>query len=208
ILRAQGQIEFAVALLYVVFLSVIGGLMGAESLQALRRRRAAAAPNAPPPPLQKRRRRWIHKLPLKTRFKKSSLYISVIPPIAIGFFVGVLGAVMGVGGGFIMLPAMIYLLSVPTSVVVGTSLFQIMVVMAFTTLLHAVQNKTVDAVLALILLLGGVIGAQLGAELGARLRGEQLRMGLAAMVLAVALKLAYDLVATPDELYSISEGAA
>ncbi|MBX2854997.1 MAG: sulfite exporter TauE/SafE family protein [Rhodobacteraceae bacterium] len=198
-LRELGQVEFAVTLLYVVFLGIVGVLMAVESVTTLRRNR-----NGTPPPPSKPRRRLIHRLPFKMSFKQSKLYISVIPVLVIGFTIGVLGAIMGVGGGFIMLPAMIYLLGVPTNVVVGTSLFQIMFVMAFTALLHSVQNQTVDAVLALLLLLGGVIGAQIGAALGASLRGEQLRLLLAAVVLAVCLKLAIDLTVTPSELFSIT----
>ena len=198
-LRELGQVEFAVTLLYVVFLGIVGGLMAVESLATLRRNRNGATPTPSKP-----RRRWIHRLPFKMSFKQSKLYISVIPVLLIGFTIGVLGAIMGVGGGFIMLPAMIYILGVPTSVVVGTSLFQILFVMAFTALLHSVQNQTVDAVLALLLLIGGAIGAQVGAALGASLRGEQLRLLLAALVLAVCLKLAFDLTVTPSELFSIS----
>ncbi|MEO1121687.1 MAG: TSUP family transporter, partial [Pseudomonadota bacterium] len=171
-----------------------------ESVSALKRRRNGGLVTSS----AAKRRRWIHKLPWKVRFKQSKLYISVIPPILIGFSIGILGAIMGVGGGFIMLPALIYLLGMPTNVVVGTSLFQIVFVMMFTTILHAVENRTVDAVLALLLLLGGVVGAQFGAVLGARLRGEQLRLLLAALVLTVCLVLAFDLIATPSELYSIS----
>ena len=199
-LRELGQVEFFVTLCYVVFLGLVGGLMAFESVSALKRRRngGLVTSNAA------KRRRWIHKLPWKVRFKQSKLYISVIPPILIGFSIGILGAIMGVGGGFIMLPALIYLLGMPTNVVVGTSLFQIVFVMMFTTILHAVENRTVDAVLALLLLLGGVVGAQFGAVLGARLRGEQLRLLLAALVLTVCLVLAFDLIATPSELYSIS----
>lgn len=199
LLRALGQVEFAVSLLYVVFLGIVGSLMMAESLTTMRRTRQGG-------PVRTGRRggRWLHKLPLKARFKRSQLYISVIPPILIGLFIGVLGAIMGVGGGFIMIPALIYILGMPTSVVIGTSLFQIMIVMAFTCMLHAVENKTIDAVLALLLLLGGVVGAQVGASIGARLRGEQLRLLLAALVLSVCAKLALDLVVTPSELYGVT----
>ena len=203
-LRAMGQVELLVSLCYVVFLGVVGGLMFVESLGALRRARGApaAAPRA------RRRRTWVHALPLRMRFRASNLYISAIPPVLIGALVGLLAAIMGVGGGFIMVPAMIYLLGMPTSVVVGTSLFQILFVTGAATLLHATQNYTVDAVLALLLLVGGVIGAQIGTRLGTRLRAEQLRVLLAGMVLVVCLKLAWDLVATPAELYSLGSGGA
>ncbi|MEO0914231.1 MAG: sulfite exporter TauE/SafE family protein, partial [Pseudomonadota bacterium] len=131
---------------------------------------------------------------------------SAIPPFIIGMAVGVLAAIMGVGGGFIMVPAMIYILGMPTKVVVGTSLFQIIFVTGFTTMMHAVQNQTVDAVLAVLLLVGGVVGAQIGARIGVRLKAEQLRILLAILVLAVCGKLAFDLIATPSELYSLGTG--
>jgi uncharacterized membrane protein YfcA len=139
------------------------------------------------------------------RFRESRLFISAIPPAVIGFVVGLLAAVMGVGGGFIMVPAMIYLLGMPTSVVIGTSLFQITFVTGLTTVFHAVENQTVDAVLAVVLLVGGVFGAQLGAQIGARMKAESLRILLALLVLAVCAKLAVDLVVEPSELYSLAE---
>ena len=142
-------------------------------------------------------------LPFKMRFSTSGLYISVIPPLIVGVCVGVLAAIMGVGGGFIMVPAMIYLLGMPTKVVVGTSLFQIIFVTAFTTLLHATTNYTVDMVLAVLLLVGGVFGAQVGTRIGTKLKAEQLRILLAMMVLAVCGKLAFDLLVMPSELYSL-----
>jgi hypothetical protein len=142
-------------------------------------------------------------MPFKMRFRTSGLYISVIPPIVVGLCVGVLSAIMGVGGGFIMVPAMIYLLGMPTKVVVGTSLFQIIFVTAFTTMLHATTNYTVDIVLAVLLLVGGVIGAQIGTVIGARMPAEQLRVLLAALVLVVCGKLALDLLLEPSELYSL-----
>jgi hypothetical protein len=143
-------------------------------------------------------------LPFKMRFRTSGLYISVIPPLLVGLSVGVLAAIMGVGGGFIMVPAMIYLLGMPTKVVVGTSLFQIIFVTAFTTLLHATTNYTVDMLLALLLLIGGVIGAQVGTRIGTKMKAEQLRILLALMVLAVCGKLAFDLLVRPAELYSVA----
>jgi uncharacterized membrane protein YfcA len=143
-------------------------------------------------------------LPLRTRFRKSRLYMSVIPPLAIGALVGILAAIMGVGGGFIMVPAMIYLLRMPTNVVVGTSLFQIIFVTGLVTILHAVENQTVDVVLALLLLIGGVVGAQFGARAGQNLRGEQLRALLALMVIAVCLRLLFDLVVEPEERYELA----
>jgi uncharacterized protein len=142
-------------------------------------------------------------LPFKMRFNRSKLYISAVPPALIGAFVGFMAALMGVGGGFVMVPAMIYLLRVPTSVVIGTSLFQIVFVMAATTLLQSVQNKTVDVVLGIVLIIGGVVGAQMGVIAGTRLKGEQLRFLLAALVLLVCLRIGWELVVRPDEIYSI-----
>jgi uncharacterized protein len=198
-LREIGQFDFFVSFGYVTFLGTIGALMLIESLNAMRGLREGR-------PGSRRRsgqHSWLHGLPLKMRFRRSKLYISAIPPFAIGGLVGLLAAIMGVGGGFIMVPAMIYLLRVPTSVVVGTSLFQIMFVTAATTILHATQNKTVDVVLALILMVGGVIGAQFGAAAGEKLKGEQLRFLLAALVLLVCLRMAWGLVERPGELYTI-----
>jgi uncharacterized membrane protein YfcA len=149
---------------------------------------------------------WVHRLPLKVKFRTSGLYISVIPPLMVGFCVGVLAAIMGVGGGFLLVPAMIYLLGMPTKVVIGTSLFQTMFVTAFTTFMHAFTNQSVDLLLALLLIVGGVIGAQAGAHFGVRLKAEQLRILLALLVLAVALKLGLDLVLTPTEFYSVKAG--
>ncbi|MEZ5842804.1 MAG: sulfite exporter TauE/SafE family protein [Hyphomicrobiaceae bacterium] len=203
ILRQAGQFEFAVSLSYVTFLGIIGALMLVESLSAMRQ--AKAVPGGAPV-RRRARHNWVHGLPLKMRFRRSKLYISAIPPLGIGFLVGVLAAIMGVGGGFIMVPAMIYLLKMPTNVVVGTSLFQIVFVTAATTILHAQQNQTVDIVLALLLMVGGVVGAQFGAVAGERLKGEQLRFLLAGLVLLVALRIAWGLVGTPSELYSIGRG--
>ena len=196
-LREQGQVDLFVSVAYMDFLSAIGGLMLRESLAARRASRAGATVRRP------KRRKWLEGLPLRTRFYKSGVYMSIIPPMVIGLLVGMLAAMMGVGGGFIMVPAMIYLLRMPTNVVVGTSLFQILFVTALTTVLQATQNQTVDVVLAACLILGGVIGAQIGVRLGTRFRAEELRIGLALLVLAVGVKLAYDLIVTPGELYSI-----
>ena len=198
-LKSLGQVDLLVTLSYVVFLGIVGGLMFVESLNAIRRSRQ---PGGPPPP--RKRHNWVHNLPLKMKFRVSGLYISVIPPVLVGICVGILAAIMGVGGGFIMVPAMIYLLGMPTKVVVGTSLFQIIFVTAFTTLLHATTNYTVDMVLAVLLLVGGVIGAQVGTRIGTRMKAEQLRILLALMVLAVCGKLALDLLLPPSELYSIA----
>ena len=197
-LKAQGQVDLLVKLCYVVFLGIIGGLMFFESLRAIRNTKSGKPP-------ARKKHNWIHGLPFKMRFRVSGLYISVIPPLLVGVSVGILAAIMGVGGGFIMVPAMIYLLGMPTKVVVGTSLFQIIFVTGFTTLLHATTNFTVDVVLAVLLLVGGVIGAQIGTRIGVKLKAEQLRILLAIMVLAVCAKLALDLLIMPSELYSIGE---
>jgi uncharacterized membrane protein YfcA len=199
-LKSLGQVDLLVKLCYVIFLGIIGSLMFVESLNAIRKSRKQTGP------IKRKKHTWVHGLPFKMRFRVSGLYISVIPPLIVGVFVGILSAIMGVGGGFIMVPAMIYLLGMPTKVVVGTSLFQIIFVTAFTTLLHATTNYTVDMALAVLLLVGGVVGAQFGAVIGAKLKAEQLRILLALMVIAVCLKLALDLLIMPSELYSI--GAA
>ncbi|EKE45576.1 hypothetical protein OCGS_0193 [Oceaniovalibus guishaninsula JLT2003] len=201
VLRQMGQVDLMVRLCYVVFLGAIGALMFVESLNAIRKTRKGAPP-------VRRRHNWIHALPLKIKFRTSGLYISVIPPLLVGALVGLLAAIMGVGGGFIMVPAMIYLLGVPTKVVIGTSLFQIIFVTAFTTLLHATTNYTVDMLLALLLLIGGVIGAQIGTQIGLRMKAEQLRILLALLVLAVCGKLALDLFLRPADLYSIGADLA
>ena len=198
-LKSLGQVDLLVRLCYVVFLGIIGSLMFVESLNAIRR---SSKPGGARP--SRRRHNWVHNLPFKMKFRVSGLYISVIPPLLVGVSVGILAAIMGVGGGFIMVPAMIYLLGMPTKVVVGTSLFQIIFVTGFTTMLHATTNFTVDVVLAVLLLVGGVIGAQIGTRIGVKLKAEQLRILLAIMVLAVCGKLAFDLLIEPSELYSIA----
>ena len=201
-LKSMGQVDLLVKLCYVAFLGIVGGLMFIESLGALRNANKSNV-------LIKKRpkRTWIHVLPFKIRFRVSGLYISAIPPVLVGILVGILAAIMGVGGGFIMVPAMIYLLGMPTRVVVGTSLFQIIFVTAFTTMLHATTNFTVDIVLAVLLLVGGVIGAQFGTMIGSKLKAEQLRILLAAMVLLVCGKLAFDLVIQPSELFSLGKAS-
>jgi uncharacterized membrane protein YfcA len=197
-LQKAGQFELVISILYVFLLGSIGGLMFVESLRAIRR---AKDPNAALAP--RKRHTWAHGLPLKMRFRTSQLYVSAIPPFIIGALVGVLAAIMGVGGGFIMVPAMIYIIGMPTKVVVGTSVFQFLFVTCFTTIMHAVRSQTVDSMLAVILLVGGVIGAQVGVSLAAKLRAEQLRILLALLVLGVCLKLLLDLLLVPSELYSL-----
>jgi uncharacterized protein len=200
VLRQMGQFDVFVSISYVLFLGVIGSLMMIESVGTIQKNRTGETLAAK----RTGQHSWVHGLPFKMRFPRSKLYISALPPLAIGAFVGFLVAIMGVGGGFIMVPAMIYLLRVPTSVVVGTSLFQIVFVTATTTILQAATNQTVDIVLALLLMIGGVIGAQFGASAGSKLKGEQLRFLLAALVLLVCVRFAFDLVAAPKELFSLS----
>jgi hypothetical protein len=199
LLRRIGQLDLIISLLYVVFLGTIGGLMLLESLNAMRR----AARSQAAPPRKPGHHSWVHRLPLKMRFKKSKIYLSVIPVIGLGFGIGILTSVMGVGGGFIMVPAMIYLLRIPTNVVVGTSLFQIIFVTAYTTIVQAATNFSVDIVLAFLLMVAGVFGAQYGVRVGQKLRGEQLRALLGLLVLAVGLRLAIALVVTPADIFSI-----
>ncbi len=198
-MRRLGQVELLVNLFYVIFLGIIGLLMLVEGLNAIRKSRRGT--------VTRRKHHWVHTWPLKMKFRASGLYISAIPPVLVGISVGILSAIMGVGGGFIMLPAMIYILGMPTKVVVGTSLFQIIFVAAFTTMMHAITNNTVDILLALLLLVGGVIGAQIGTSLSVYLKAEQLRLALAVIVLAVCTKLALDLLLQPSELYSIAPEA-
>jgi uncharacterized protein len=204
VLREAGQAGLIISLTYVLFLGVIGALMLVESLRAMRRARAGK-------PVRARRaaqHNWVHGLPFKMRFPDSRLYISAIPPLVIGAVVGLLAAFLGVGGGFIMVPAMIYLLRMPTNIVIGTSMFQIIFVTAVVTMLHATLNQTLDVVLAALLVLGGVIGGQFGVRAGQKLKGEQLRALLALMVLAVAIRLLFDLVLRPADMFSIAPIAA
>ncbi len=203
-LRGMGQIDVVISLSYVVFLGGIGALTLIESVQLLRG--TSQAPAAAPPRRKLHRHLWIHGLPLKMRFRRSKLYISAMLPAGLGFFVGIMMAIMGVGGGFLLVPALIYLLGMPSALVVGTALFQIILVAANTTLLQAMANQTVDVVLALMLLFGSIIGAQFGARAGAQLHGERLRGLLALMVLAVCGKLVWDLVAPPADPFTLVAG--
>jgi uncharacterized membrane protein YfcA len=198
ILRRAGHIDLVISLLYVILLGVVGGLMLAESLRAMLRQRRKIAVRR-----KLHQHIWLHGLPLKMRFHKSRLYISAVVPLAIGLLGGMAVAILGVGGGFFMVPAMIYLLGMPTAVVPGTSLFQIIFTTAAVTILQALTNHTVDAMLALLLLAGGVVGAQFGTRFGAGLRGEQVRALLAILVVSVCIKLFVDLVLPPDDPYSI-----
>lgn len=202
IMTRLGQVDLFVQLSYVIFLGLIGAMMLQESLRSMMRSRKPGGA-----PIRRAHvHSWVHGLPFKMKFRASGLYISVIPPALIGAAVGFLAAIMGVGGGFILVPAMIYLLGMPTKVVIGTSLFQIIFVSAFTTIMHAVTSQTVDMMLALLLILGGVIGAQIGTRVGVRLKAEQLRILLSLLVLTVSLRIAADLLVTPDELYSVAPG--
>jgi hypothetical protein len=197
--KSIGQIDLLVTLSYVFFLGVIGALMLWESLGALRRKAKGV-----PAPRRREKRTLAHKLPIRMRFPRSGLYISVIPPLALGASTGVLAAIMGVGGGFILVPGMIYLLRMPTQVVIGTSLVQILIVTALVTILQSVQTGTVDLVLAMMLVVGGVIGAQFGARAGARMSAERLRAILGIVVVGAAIWLLLGLVLTPDELYVLA----
>jgi uncharacterized membrane protein YfcA len=200
LLRRIGQLDLIVSLMYVILLGSVGSIMLIESARAIRRARSGGAAELRRPG----QHNWVHKLPLKMRFRSSKLFVSVIPVLGLGAIIGFLGSILGVGGSFIMIPAMIYLLKVPTKVVIGTSLFQIVFVSGFTTIVHAVANQTVDVALAFALMVGGVVGAQYGARAGQRLRGEQLRALLAFLVLAVAVRLAIDLFVRPVSPFSLA----
>jgi len=200
LLAAIGQIDLTISVVYVAFLSVIGAMMMVESVQAIRAARGGTVT----------RRRgghhsWIHGLPFKMRFRRSKLYISVIPPILVGYFVGTLAAIMGVGGGFILIPAMIYILRMPTNVVIGTSFFQIVFVAALTGVMQSLENQAVDIVLGFLLVVGGVIGAQYGVRAAEKMPAEQLRALLAAILLLIGMRLGYDLISTPADPYSVVE---
>ena len=199
LLRALGQLDLTIAVSYLTLLSIVGGMMITESVRAIIRSRGGR-------PAEIRRpgsHIWIHGLPLKMRFKVSKIYVSVIPIWTIGFVIGFIGAVMGIGGGFLLVPALIYLIRVPTGVVIGTSQVLTLVTMAYATIIHAATNHLVDALLALLLMTGGVIGAQFGARAGQRFSGEQLRLLLGILVLSVGLRFAYDLVVQPTDQFSM-----
>jgi len=201
LLQAIGQIDTAIGLAYVIFLGGIGLLMLNESVATLRATRAGK-----PPKRIKRHHRLVAALPLRWRFYRSGLYISPIAPFALGAVVGALTVLLGVGGGFIMIPAMIYLLGMSATAVVGTSLLQILFVTAATTLVHSTTTRAVDIVLAALLLVGGVVGAQFGARFALKLKPEMLRFLLALIVLAVAARMALGLGWRPDEIYTVQPG--
>jgi len=199
-LKAAGQADLFIALSYVIFLGSIGVLMLSESLQAVRHGGSSVGAVKREPGGHF----WVHGWPLKMRFQRSKLYISAIPPILLGFLIGLLSVIMGVGGGFILVPAMIYFLRMPTSIVVGTSMFQIIFVAAFSTLLHAITNQSVDALLALLLIVGGVIGVQFGLRFATRVRSEVMRLGLAILVIGICLRLGIDLVVVPPDPFTVT----
>jgi uncharacterized membrane protein YfcA len=198
-LRAIGQLDITISVSYVILLSVVGTLMIVESARAINRARRGR-------PTELRRpggHAWFHGLPLKFRFKRSKIYGSVIPVLVIGFVVEFISTFIGIGGGFLVVPALIYIMRVPTSVVIGTSLILTLVTMAFAIVLHAATNHQVDAVLALILIVGGVIGAQFGARTGQRTRGEHLRLLLGILVVAIGVRFAFNLFLEPEDLYVV-----
>lgn len=199
LLKDSGQIDLVIKLAYVGLLGTIGLLMLSESIRTLLRRKKAAPARA-----KTSQHYWVHGLPLKLRFRVSKLYISALPPLGLGFFSGFLSGVMGIGGGFIMVPAMIYILRMPAAAVVGTSLFQVLCITVLTTFLHAWVNQTVDIVLAMLLMVGGVIGVQYGARVGARLGSDQLRLLIALLIVGMALRLGVELVSPPADIYSIA----
>jgi uncharacterized protein len=199
LLQQTGQIDLIIKLSYVVLLGSIGLMMLNESLRTILRSRAGT-----PAPKRTSNHNWVHFLPFKMRFRASKLYISALPPLGLGLFSGFLAGVMGIGGGFIMVPAMIYILRMPTLVVIGTSLFQVLCITILTTFLHALVNQTVDVLLALILMTGGVLGVQWGARIGARLRSDQLRFMIAVLIVAMAGRLTYELLAKPADPFGVT----
>jgi len=200
LLKTYGQIDIVIQFLFLIFLGFIGISMAFESAKTtIKNYRTTSAIRT-----KLHQHSWIHGLPFKLRFHRSKLYISAIPPIIIGFFVGVLSAMMGVGGGFIMIPAMVYILGMSTNVVVGTSLFQIIFVTANSTFFQSYLNQTVDIVLSALMILGGVIGAQIGVRIGSKLKAEYLRGILAILVLLVCAKILTDLILTPSDLFTTS----
>jgi len=199
LLRAVDQLDLMIGLSYVTLLTIVGATMIYESVHAEIRARQGLPATVRRPGSHT----WIHGLPFKLRFKKSKIYVSAIPVWGIGFVIGFVGAIMGIGGGFLLVPMLIYFLRVPTVTVIGTSMVLTLVTMASATVMHAATNHLVDAVLALILMVGGVIGAQFGARTGQRMRGERLRLLLGLLVFAVGLRFAYQLVVQPDDLYSL-----
>jgi hypothetical protein len=199
LLRSLDQLDITIALSYVALLTIVGGLMIAESVRAIVREQKGR----PVAPRRGGAHTWVHGLPLKMRFKRSKIYVSAIPVWTIGFLIGFVGALMGIGGGFLLVPMLIYFLRVPTATVIGTSMVLTLITMATATVMHAATNHLVDAVLALTLMIGGVVGAQFGARAGQNMRGERLRLLLGILVFAVGLRFAYQVIVQPGDLYSI-----
>ena len=199
VLLRAGQLDLIVGLSYVILLGIVGGIMLTESVRAIVR----AHQGEPPIVRRPGTHAWFHGLPLKLRFRQSRIYVSAIPITVIGFLIGFFGAIMGIGGGFLLIPALIYLMRVPTTVSLATSLFLTLCTMLIATVLHAVENRTVDIVLALVLMTGGVIGAQFGARAGQAIRAERLRLLLGILVVGVAIRFAINLIATPEELFTV-----
>ena len=198
VLRAAGQLDLVISLGFLILLGFVGSLMLVESARAIMKRRAGIVVREKLP----NQHNWFHGLPWRVRFKKSRLYISVIPVLALGVAIGFVGSLLGIGGGFMLVPALVYILRMPGTMVIGTSLLQVVAMMAATTILHAVQSQSVDILLAFCLMVGGTVGAQFGASAGKYLRGEQLRALLAVLVLAVAIRFGVSLVLAPADPYS------
>jgi hypothetical protein len=202
-LNVAGHLDLVISVGFLVLLGFVGTLMLVEAIRAMLKRRAGVVVREKLP----NQHNWIHGLPMRIRFKRSRLYISVLPVIGIGLCIGFVGSLLGIGGGFILVPALVYLLRVPGNVVIGTSLLQVVAMMAVTLVLHAVTNQSVDILLAFCLMVGGTVGAQFGASAGKYLRGEQLRAMLAVLVLAVAIRFGLTLVLPPADLYSMAVAA-
>lgn len=200
LLRAVGQLDLVISLGFLILLGFVGTLMLVEAVRALIKRRAGIVVREKLP----NQHNWVHGLPMRVRFKKSRLYISVLPVLVLGLCIGFIGSLLGIGGGFILVPALVYILRVPGNVVIGTSLLQLVAMMAATTILHAVQSQSVDIMLAFCLMVGGTIGAQFGASAGQYLRGDQLRFMLAILILAVAIRFGVSLIVPPDDPFSMA----
>lgn len=198
VLRAAGQLDLVISLGFLILLGFVGTLMLIEAARAIMKRRAGIVVREKLP----NQHNWFHGLPWRVRFKKSRLYISVIPVLVLGLAIGFVGSLLGIGGGFILVPALVYILRMPGNMVIGTSLLQVVAMMAATTILHAVSSQSVDILLAFCLMVGGTIGAQFGASAGKYLRGEQLRALLAILVLAVAIRFGVSLILSPSDVYS------
>jgi len=198
-LRSLGQLDLLIALSYLIMLSAVGGLMVWESVRSIIRQRL----NKPSLLRRSGAHTWVHGLPFKFRFKRSKIYVSIIPVWGIGYTIGVIGAIMGIGGGFLLVPMLIYFLRMPTSAVIGTSAVLTTATMALATVMHALSNRLVDAILALVLMVGGVVGAQFGARTAQNMPAERLRLLLGLLILAVGFRFGYELIGRPDNVYTI-----